>query len=96
MPRPTRSPSCGRTVPTVSYDPRRQQGVSLYRDRELAFAVGDRIQFTAPANDQKIANRELGTTQGFTDDGRMTLRMIAAGACRSTCASIRISITAMP
>ncbi len=59
----------------LTYDPRRQQGVSLYRDQEKAFAVGDRIQFTAPANDLKIASRELGTIQGFTDDGRMTLKM---------------------
>jgi conjugative relaxase-like TrwC/TraI family protein len=59
----------------ITYDPRRQQGVSLYRDQEKAFSVGDRIQFTAPANDLKIANRELGTIQGFTDDGHMTLKM---------------------
>lgn len=59
----------------VTYDPRRQQGVSLYRDQEKAFAVGDRIQFTAPANDLKIANRELGTIQGFTDNGHMQLKM---------------------
>ena len=59
----------------VTYDPRRQQGVSLYRDQEKAFSVGDRIQFTAPANDLKIANRELGTIQGFTGDGHMTLKM---------------------
>jgi conjugative relaxase-like TrwC/TraI family protein len=59
----------------LTYDPRRQQGVSLYRDQEKAFSVGDRIQFTAPANDLKIANRELGTIQGFTDDGHMILKM---------------------
>ena len=59
----------------VTYDPRRQQGVSLYRDQEKAFSAGDRIQFTAPANDLKIANRELGTIQSFTDDGRMNLKM---------------------
>ena len=59
----------------LNYDPRRQQGVSLYRDQQKAFAVGDRIQFTAPANDLKIANRDLGTIQGFTDDGHMSLKM---------------------
>ncbi len=59
----------------VTYDPRRQQGVSLYRDQERVFSVGDRIQFTAPANDLKVTNRELGTIQSFTDDGRMTLKM---------------------
>jgi hypothetical protein len=58
-----------------TYDPRRQQGVSIYKEQEKAFSVGDRIQFTAPANDLKVANRELGTVQGFTDDGRMSLQM---------------------
>ena len=29
----------------LTYDPRRQQGVLLYRDQERAFSVGDRIQF---------------------------------------------------
>lgn len=58
-----------------TYDPRRQQGVSIYKEQEKAFSVGDRIQFTAPANDLKVANRELGTVQSITDDGRMSLRM---------------------
>jgi ATP-dependent exoDNAse (exonuclease V) alpha subunit len=58
-----------------TYDPRRQQGVSIYKEQEKAFSVGDRIQFTAPANDLKVANRELGTVQSFTDDGRMSLQM---------------------
>ncbi|WP_233580887.1 hypothetical protein [Acidipila sp. EB88] len=59
----------------VTYDPRRQQGVSLYRDQQKAFSVGDRIQFTAPANDLKIANRELGTIEGIGQDGRFALKM---------------------
>ena len=63
----------------VSYDPRRQQGVSLYRDQEKVFSVGDRVQFTAPANDLKVANRELGTIERFTDDGRMHLKMDGGG-----------------
>ena len=58
-----------------TYDPRRQQGVSIYREQEKAFSVGDRIQFTAPANELKVANRELGTIQSITDDGRMALKM---------------------
>jgi len=36
--------------------------------------VGDRIQFTAPANDLKVANRELGTVESITE-GPMSLRM---------------------
>ena len=39
------------------------------------FSVGDRIQFTAPANELKVANRELGTIQSVTYDGRMALKM---------------------
>ena len=61
------------TEPT--YDPRRQQGVSVYREQERTFSVGDRIQFTAPANDLKIANRELGTVEAIGQDGRLSLKM---------------------
>jgi conjugative relaxase-like TrwC/TraI family protein len=57
-----------------TYDPRRQQGVSVYREEPRSFAVGDRIQFTAPANDLKIANRELGTVAAI-EDGQMRLKM---------------------
>jgi len=56
------------------YDPRRQRGVSVYREEPRSFAVGDRIQFTAPANDLKIANRELGTVEAI-EDGQMRLKM---------------------
>jgi hypothetical protein len=42
-------------------DPRRQMGVTAYREQKKAFSVGDRIQFTAPNSDMKIANREPGT-----------------------------------
>ena len=59
----------------LTYDPRRQQGVSVYRDEPRNFAVGDRIQFTAPANDLKIANRELGKVEAIGPDGQMRLRM---------------------
>ena len=66
--------SAGKVV-AKTYDPRRQQGVSIYKEQEKAFSVGDRIQFTAPANELKVANRELGTIQSITDDGRMALKM---------------------
>jgi hypothetical protein len=44
----------------LSYDPRRLQGVTVYRDTERTFAEGDRVQLTAPYHEQKLANRELG------------------------------------
>jgi ATP-dependent exoDNAse (exonuclease V) alpha subunit len=59
----------------TTYDPRRQVGVSVYREQERAFSVGDRIQFTAPNQELKVANRELGTVQGITQDGTMRLKL---------------------
>jgi ATP-dependent exoDNAse (exonuclease V) alpha subunit len=44
-----------------TYDPSRQQGVSVYRQEERAFSVGDRVQLTAPARELGVTNRELGT-----------------------------------
>jgi conjugative relaxase-like TrwC/TraI family protein len=58
-----------------TYDPRRQQGVSVFREEVRSFSAGDRIQFTAPASDLKIANRELGTIEKIGDDGRLHLKM---------------------
>lgn len=58
-----------------TYDPRRQRGVSLFREELRNFSEGDRIQFTAPANDFKVANRELGTVETIGGDGRLNIRM---------------------
>jgi conjugative relaxase-like TrwC/TraI family protein len=58
-----------------TYDPRRQQGVSVYREEERAFSTGDRVQLTAPARELKAANRELGTVQDINQDGRLGLKM---------------------
>jgi len=58
-----------------TYDPRRQQGVSVFREEMRSFSVGDRIQFTAPANDLRVANRELGTIESIEEGGRLHLKM---------------------
>ena len=58
-----------------TYDPRRQQGVSVFREEMRNFSVGDRIQFTAPANELKVANRELGIIESIGKDGRLRLKM---------------------
>ncbi len=59
----------------TTYDPRRQMGVSVYREQEKVFSAGDRIQFTAPSQDLKIANRELGTIESIAQDGTMRLKL---------------------
>ena len=58
-----------------TYDPRRQQGVSVLREEMRSFSVGDRIQFTTPANELKVANRQLGTIERISDDRRLRLKM---------------------
>ena len=58
-----------------TYDPRRQQGVSVFREEMRKFSVGDRIQFTAPANELKVANRELGTIESIDGHERLHLKM---------------------
>jgi ATP-dependent exoDNAse (exonuclease V) alpha subunit len=50
-------------------------GVTVYREQEKSFAVGDRVQLTAPNNDLKIANREIGTIQNFDAHDGLRLRL---------------------
>jgi len=59
----------------LSYDPRRLQGVTVYRDHERKFAQGDRVQMTAPYHEQKLANRELGTVEQIDRNGNLKLKM---------------------
>jgi len=58
----------------VSYDPRRLQGVTIYREADRALAVGDRVQITAPDRERRIANRELGTIEAIAE-GQHDLRV---------------------
>lgn len=60
---------------SVTYDPRRLSGVSVYREAVHEFAVGDRIQFTAPDKSLGVANRDLATVEAITPEGRMTSRL---------------------
>jgi conjugative relaxase-like TrwC/TraI family protein len=59
----------------VTYDPARLHGISAYREIEREFAVGDRLQFTAPNRELGVANRDLGTIQQIGEHGAMTVRM---------------------
>jgi conjugative relaxase-like TrwC/TraI family protein len=59
----------------VSYDPSRLRGISAYRVIGREFAVGDRLQFTAPNKRLGVANRDLGTIQQIDETGKITVRM---------------------
>jgi hypothetical protein len=68
----------------VTYDPRRLQGVTVYRDAERAFGVGDRVQLTAPDQVRKLANRELGTVETLDARGTITIRFDSGRTARFT------------
>jgi conjugative relaxase-like TrwC/TraI family protein len=59
----------------VTYDPTRLHGISAYREIEREFAIGDRIQLTAPNRELGVANRDLGTLQQIDVGGAMIVRM---------------------
>lgn len=59
----------------VTYDPSRLRGISAYREIEREFAVGDRIQFTAPNRTLHVANRDLGTIEHISQNGQLSARM---------------------
>jgi conjugative relaxase-like TrwC/TraI family protein len=56
----------------VTYDPRRLTGVSVYREIEREFSVGERLQFTAPDKSLGVANRDLATIESIHPDGRLS------------------------
>lgn len=58
----------------VTYNPQRLKGISAYRELELGFATGDRIQFTASDKQLGVANRELATIEGIHSNGEISAR----------------------
>ena len=62
----------------VTYDPSRLRGIAAYREIEREFAIGDKIQFTAPQRNLQVANRDLGTIQHIGNDGKISVRMDGA------------------
>jgi conjugative relaxase-like TrwC/TraI family protein len=59
----------------ITYDPRRLTGVSVYRERIHDFAVGDRIQFTAPDKSLGVANRDLALIESISPNGLISARL---------------------
>jgi ATP-dependent exoDNAse (exonuclease V) alpha subunit len=59
----------------TTYDPRRLSGVSVYREIDREFSVGDRIQFTAPDKSLGVANRDIAVIDSIAPDGRVAARL---------------------
>jgi conjugative relaxase-like TrwC/TraI family protein len=57
---------------SVTYDPRRLRGVSVFTVEDRSFAVGERVRFTQPFPDKRVANGEIGTVAAI---GRGTMRV---------------------
>jgi hypothetical protein len=66
----------------ITYDPRRLNGVTLFRETDRSFARGDRVQFTLPYRARKIANRELGTMQTIRVNDDLELRLDSGRSIR--------------
>jgi hypothetical protein len=59
----------------LTYYLRRLHGVSVCREAERNFSIGDRVQFTAPFRDEHIANRQLGTVEQIGSQGNLRVRL---------------------
>jgi hypothetical protein len=59
----------------ATYDARRLKGVSVYEQIQREFAVGDRIQFTAPDKSLGVANRDMAAIETIHPDGRLFVRL---------------------
>lgn len=58
----------------ITYNPKRLAGVSVYKEAERQFGVGDRIQFRAPFADVNVKNTELGTITDIAQ-GKFTVSL---------------------
>jgi conjugative relaxase-like TrwC/TraI family protein len=58
----------------VTYNPQRLQGVSVYREAEREFSVGERLQFRAPYQPARVANGELCTLEKI-EKGALTVAL---------------------
>ena len=59
----------------ITYDPSRLSGVAVYEPEVRSFAVGDRVQFTAPWREKAVCNRDTGTIIHLDQDGNVRVRL---------------------
>ena len=59
----------------ITYDPSRLKGVDTYKPVTIQLAIGERVQFTAPMKDLRIANREQGTVEALSPEGRASIHL---------------------
>jgi hypothetical protein len=77
------------------YDPRRHTGVSVYRDEQRAFSVGDRVQFTAPNQNRRSQTASSEQSRASMRTEGWQYGSIAGENFASIPRAIRIRITVM-
>jgi len=60
---------------TLTYDPARLKGVTIYAAETRQFAEGERIQFTTPWRDKGIATRDMGTVTALDTNGNIRVKL---------------------
>src|SRR5262249_11354163 len=60
---------------SLTYDPRRLQGVNVFKSKEIELAAGDRIQFTSPFRKFDVPNREMGVIEAIDHDENLRIRL---------------------
>jgi len=68
----------------ISYDPRRLQGVTLYREAERTFSKGDRVQFTVPTGSSTLRIVNWEPSRGSKRTAICNCAWIQAGVSHST------------
>ena len=80
----------------ATYDPRRLTGVSVSREIDREFSVGDRIQFTAPDKSLGVANRDLAVIESISPMAPFQPGWTTTAELSSMPKSIVTLTTAMP
>jgi hypothetical protein len=60
---------------SLTYDPRRLQGVNVFKSKEIELAAGDRIQFTSPFRKLDVPNREMGDIEAIDHNENLRIRL---------------------
>lgn len=60
---------------TITYDPGKISGVSVYEAHARPFAAGERLQFTAPIRAHAVSNRDMGTLVKIDSSGNARVKL---------------------
>jgi ATP-dependent exoDNAse (exonuclease V) alpha subunit len=63
----------------VAYDPARVKGVALYSSELRSFAIGERVQFTAPWKEESVSGRDLGMVTSLDECGNIAVKLDDSG-----------------